>query len=195
MLHSGRFTALLDANVLYPAPLRDFLLCLAEQELYKPKWSAAIQEEWLRNLLQNRPDLKRKWLVKTSAAMNAAFPDAEVYGYEGLIAGLHLPDSNDRHVLAAAICGKADVIITCNTKDFPSAILATFDLEVQHPDEFVLNLIDLDGSGCRQALKNQVKSLKNPPMAEGEVLEKLAQSGLVKSVAFLQDLDGPVSQT
>jgi predicted nucleic acid-binding protein len=185
MLHSSRFTALLDANVLYPAPLRDFLLCLAELELYKPKWSASIQEEWIRNLLQNRPDLKREWLAKTSAAMNAAFPDAAVQGYEKLITGLSLPDRNDRHVVAAAIRGKADVIITCNTKDFPSSILRTFDLEVQHPDEFVLSLIGLDGSGCQQALENQVKSLKNPPLTKDEVLAKLEQCGLVKSVALL----------
>lgn len=186
MLHSGRFTALLDANVLYPAPLRDFLLCLAELDLYKPKWSEQIQEEWIKNLLLNRPDLKREWLEKTSAAMNVAFPDATVHGYEKLIAGFQLPDPNDRHVVAAAIRGKADVIITCNTKDFPSGVLAGFDLEVQHPDEFVLDLIDLDSLGCRLALENQVKSLKNPPMKNDEVLEKLNRCGLVRSVALLR---------
>ena len=85
MIHSARFNVILDANVLYPAPLRDFLLRLAEQELYKPKWSARIQNEWIRNLLKNRPDLQRESLIRTQKAMNLAFPDANVSGYEDLI--------------------------------------------------------------------------------------------------------------
>ena len=73
---------MLDANVLYPAPLRDYLLHLAGVELYKPKWTKAIQEEWVRNLLENRPDLKKENLVNTRDAMNAAFPDANIFNYE-----------------------------------------------------------------------------------------------------------------
>ncbi len=186
MIHSGRFTALLDANVLYPAPLRDFLLRLAEADLYKPKWSAQIQEEWKRNLLQNRKDIKLEMLEKTTAAMEAAFPDAAVMGFEDLVEGLHLPDPDDRHVVAAAIRGQADVIVTCNTKDFPAKSLAKYDLEAQHPDSFVTNLITLDAQKCRQALAAQVKSLKAPPRSKEEVLEILKQCGLVKSVALLK---------
>ncbi len=111
--------------------------------------------------------------MKTKAAMESAFPDADIKNYEDLIDGLSLPDAEDRHVLAAAIRGKADVIITCNTKDFPSKIMAKFDLEAQHPDEFILNLISLDKIKCQQALATQVKSLKNPPRSKEEVLNTL----------------------
>ncbi|MGB0930642.1 MAG: hypothetical protein ACPGVB_07695 [Chitinophagales bacterium] len=76
MIFSTRFNVVLDACVLYPAPIRDLLLNLAEQGLYSPKWSEIIQEEWLRNLLLNRPDLKRRKLSRTVRAMNNAFPDA-----------------------------------------------------------------------------------------------------------------------
>lgn len=95
MIHSSRFIAVLDANVLYPAPIWDYLLRLASLELYKPKWTDEIQGEWLKNLLINRPDLRRENLVITQDAMNSAFPDANITNYEELINGLSLPDSED----------------------------------------------------------------------------------------------------
>jgi hypothetical protein len=102
MIHSGRFTALLDANVPYPAPIRDYLLHLANLSLYKPKWTTKIQEEWIRNLLANRPDLCKEALERTKSAMDSAFPDANVEEYEDLIYAIKLPDKDDRHVAAAA---------------------------------------------------------------------------------------------
>lgn len=90
MLYSSRFSAILDACVLYPAPIRDILLCMAEQGLYRPKWSALIQKEWKRNLLKSRPDLKKIRLDRTSELMNNAFPDAEVQHFENLIQNLEL---------------------------------------------------------------------------------------------------------
>lgn len=119
MLHSGRFTAILDANVLYPAPLRDLLLSLADHEMYTPKWSSIIENEWTRNVLSNRKDLKQKQINRTANIMNTAFPDAMVVGFEPLTSSLELPDPGDNHVLAAAIRSHAEVIVTSNIKDFP----------------------------------------------------------------------------
>jgi predicted nucleic acid-binding protein len=163
MIYSPRFTALLDANVLYAMPLRDFLLRLATVDLYTPKWTDRIQEEWIHNLLLKREDLKRERLEKTRDAMNKAFPDANVVGYESLVEGLTLPDQDDRHVLAAAIRGRADVIVTFNLKHFPAEVLIAYDIE---------------------ALHNQVNSLKNPPKTTDEVLEALQKCGLNNSVAL-----------
>lgn len=112
-------TALLDANVLYPAPLRDYLLYLASLGVYLPLWTAVIQDEWIKNLIEARPDLKRAALEATQRSMDRAFPGSNITGYEFLIEGLSLPDPNDRHVLAAAIKGEAQVIVTANLKDFP----------------------------------------------------------------------------
>lgn len=186
MIHSSRFTAILDANVPYPAPLRDFLLRLAETELYKPKWTDEIQEEWIRNVLVERTDLERTKLEKTKNAMNAAFPDSNITNYEELVENLNLPDNNDRHVLVAAIRGKADVIVTFNLKDFPSDYLKFYDIEAQHPDEFILNLINLDKPKSLQSLNNQVKSLKNPPQSKEQVLQTLIKCGLKNSVRELK---------
>jgi len=182
MIHSSSFTALLDANVLYPAPLRDILLHLASVDLYKPKWTEDIQEEWIRNLLLNREDLNRENLQRTKDAMNSAFPDANIDKYEELIAGLSLPDPDDRHVLAAAVRADADVVVTFNLRDFPTDYLKSFDIEVQDPDTFVTHLIDLDRPRSLEALHNQVKSLKNPPKSFEEVLETLEKCGLPNSV-------------
>jgi predicted nucleic acid-binding protein len=186
MIHSARFTAILDANVLYPAPLRDYLLNLADLELYKPKWTAEIQEEWIRNLLINRPDLKRKTLKKACNAMDEAFPDANISNYEELIVSLSLPDEKDRHVLAAAIRGNADVIVTFNLKDFPATYLRKYDIEVQHPDKFITNLISLDKAKSLEAINIQVENLKNPPRSKEEVMQTLQKCGLQKSISLLK---------
>jgi predicted nucleic acid-binding protein len=187
MIHSSRFIALLDANVLYPAPLRDYLLRLASLELYKPKWTKDIQEEWIKNLLINRPDLRRENLEITQDTMNSAFPDANITNYEELISSFKLPDDKDRHILAAAIRGNADIIVTFNLKDFPSGYLGFYDIEVQDPDEFVSNLINLDKLNSEKALQNLKRSLRNPPKSREEVLETLAKCGLKNAVSMLNE--------
>ena len=144
MIYSSNFIAVLDACTLYPAPVRDILLSMADEGLYKPKWSADIQDEWIRNLLVNRPDLKKAQLTSTIEAMNSAFPDSNVTKYQTLISSIILPDPNDRHVVAAAIRSKADVIVTYNLKDFPSSIEDEYNIEIQHPDVFLSNVFDLN---------------------------------------------------
>lgn len=186
MIHSPRFIAVLDACVLYPVPVRDLLLSLASAELYKPRWSALIQHEWSRNLLANRSDLTAAQLQRTTAMMNAAFPDADVEGYEVFIPTLTLPDPDDRHVLAAALQSQADVIVTTNLKDFPVSHLRTFDIEVQHPDEFIGHLIDLNPAKALEAFRQQVARLKNPPIAAAQVLDNLRKSSLPLTAARLE---------
>ncbi len=164
--------------MLYPAPVRDILLCMAEEGLYRPKWSDTIQEEWKRNVLINRPDLKASQLNRTIQMMNRAFRDAEITKYHTLIDSLRLPDPDDRHVLAAAIRCNADVIVTFNLKDFPTDILREFDIEPVHPDQFILNLIDLDEERAMKAFRQQISQLANPPKSAQEVLEILHNNGL-----------------
>ena len=110
--------AFFDANVLYPAELRNFLMHLALTGIFRAQSSYNVREEWISNLLKNRPDLTRQKLERTRQLMDRAALDALVVGYEKLIPKLTLPDENDRHVLAAAIRSEARSIVTMNLKGF-----------------------------------------------------------------------------
>src|SRR5438270_9183993 len=113
----ARYSALLDACVLYPAHLRDLLLSMALTDLFRVRWTDRIHEEWIRNLVAAGHDAEK--LARTRRLMNEAVPDCLIEGYESLIETLKLPDPDDRHVLAAAITGGVDVIVTANLKHFP----------------------------------------------------------------------------
>jgi hypothetical protein len=181
------FTAFYDANVLHPAALRNLLMHLALTGLFRAKWSASVHEEWMSSVLASRPDLTRSQLERTRALMDQHAADALVIGYEDLIPGLDLPDPNDRHVLAAAIRGRADVIVTLNLRDFPTAVTGRFGIEAQHPDEFVLHLLDLDPGAVVHAAETHRQSLRNPPKTVEEYLETLERQGLTQTVSALRE--------
>jgi len=181
------FTAFYDANVLYPAELRNLLMHLALTGLFRAKWSADVHEEWITSLLNNRPDLDRAKLERTRALMDRHAEDALVTGYQDLIPGLHLPDPDDRHVLAAAIRGRADVIVTMNLRDFPQELIAPFGIEAQHPDHFILHLLDLDPAAVVAAAETHRQSLKNPQRTRTEYLETLHRQCLTKTVSVLRE--------
>lgn len=186
MKHSP-YPVILDACVLYPARLRDMLMHLGIAGLYQPKWSESIHEEWCRNLLKNRPDIEPCTLRHTVALMNKAMPDANVHGFEYLISGLELPDPNDRHVLAAAIRAKAEIIVTLNHKDFPRHVLNAFDIETLHPDDFIFDLFDLNHALALEAVRRQRQSLRHPPLTVEEFLEMLLKQGLPMTAKALEN--------
>jgi hypothetical protein len=185
------FTVIYDACVLYPAPLRDLLIRLASKGLVRARWTDRILDESFRNILANRPDLVPGSLDRTRRLMNRALRDVLVFGYEGLIEGLNLPDPDDRHVLAAAIRAGAQVIVTMNLDDFPESALAPFSVEALHPDEFVIHQIDLAPGLVCSVIAEQAAALKNPQRTMGEVLDSLRGCGLIRSVARLRELFGP----
>jgi hypothetical protein len=182
-------TAILDACVLYPAPLRDLLMHLALADLYRAKWTEAIHEEWIRSVSDNRPDLTREQLERTRRLMDSHVRDCIVADYEDIIPTLALPDSDDRHVLAAAIRSGADIIVTFNLNDFPPDILKKWGIEAQHPDDFINHLLDLAPHVVCAAAKRQRESLKNPPMPVDDFLAALERQGLAKSVAELRSFE------
>ena len=173
-------------NVIYPAGLRDLLLRLADRYLFSPLWSADIHAEWTSNLLADRPDIDQNVLDRTRAVMDRHFPDALVTGYEVLAAGLDLPDADDRHVLAAAIHGHADVIVTANLRDFPSSRLAPYALVAQHPDAFVADLIQLDPESVLAAVRGHRAALRNPPRSVSQYLSALERLGLSTTSSLLR---------
>lgn len=185
---ASNFTVVYDACVLYPAPLRDLLMQLALSDLFKARWTEQIHDEWIRNVIKNRPDLTLEQLIRTKQLMDRNVRDCLVTNYEYLTPQLQLPDWGDRHVLAAAIAGGAEAIVTFNLSDFPQSILEQYNIIAQHPDEFISDLLDLKPSKVIAAARTCQQRLKNPPKSFEEYLEILLKQGLSVSVSIFQEL-------
>lgn len=184
-MNNQKQIVVLDACVIYPAPIRDFLLHLAIENLFEPHWSNKIQDEWIRNLLIKRPDLTETALRKTVNAMNLAFPEANVITSIALEKKLVLPDENDRHVLATAIKAKANYILTFNLKDFPNNYLSKFKVMAISPDDFICDIYHNNPDSVKIAFKNQVINLRNPPIKETDLLAIFIKVGLPKIASKL----------
>lgn len=179
------YPVVLDACVLYPSFLRDLLIRLGLTGLYQPKWSATIEDEWQRNLLANRTDLTPEQIQRTAALMNTAVPDAMITGFESLINSVDLPDVDDRHVVAASVRSNSEIIVTFNLKDFPAPALNAFGIEALHPDDFVMDLFDLNRALVLSAVTTQRSNLRRPPMSVDEYLEALLRQGMAQTVKEL----------
>lgn len=160
------FVVVYDACVLYPAPLRDLLLEIAISGLVSAKWTDAIHEEWIRNLLAKRPDLEGK-LERTRVLMDKAVPDALVQDFESFATGQLLPDKDDQHVLATARKCGAQSIVTFNIKDFPARILAQYHIEAIHPDKFIEGQMGIDLKKVIACVK-RIRARLNKPAISAE---------------------------
>jgi predicted nucleic acid-binding protein len=182
------FSVVYDACVLYPSSLRDLLIRVARAGIVQARWSDQILDEVFRSIQANRSDLDPVALSRTRELMNQALPGARVKGHEMLISGLSLPDADDRHVLAAAIRAGAQAIVTFNLKDFPETALAPFDIEPKHPDDFLLNCIDISSSMVMQVITEQAGDYNKPAVSVPELFAALRGQGLVQSIAKLDAL-------
>ncbi|MET7874106.1 PIN domain-containing protein [Streptomyces cyaneofuscatus] len=163
----------LDTCVLYPNYLRDTLLRLAEAELYEPLWSADILDELARNVAERIGSLKAKGLVD---AMAGAFPESLVTGYAALLSAM-TNDPKDRHVLAAAVGGDAHAVVTLNLKDFPAAAAEPYGIEVLHPDDFLLDMLDLAPVEMKAVLRTQLSSYRREPRDLHGLLDRIGVGG------------------
>lgn len=184
----GRYTAVLDACVLHPVFVRGALLWFAAERLYRPLWSADILDEWQRSLVRKFPDAPAERFAAQRALIESEFEDAMVSGYGGIAPGLDLPDPDDRHVLAAAIIGRADAIITANLKDFPQAQTLPFNVEVIHPDDFLVNAIDLETGRALSALRRHREALSTSAPSPTEYLDRFERCGLIQTRQRLQSV-------
>jgi len=156
--------AVVDACVLYSAFLRDLMMRLTARFAFQPVWSEEIHDEWIRNLLENRPDLTRDQLAHTQSLMDRHGRDCLAPDFHHLIETLTLPDPNDRHVFAAAITSRSSIIVTYNLADFPPRMLAPYEIEAQHPDVFLSALFQNSPEQFREAVHDLLAALKNPPV-------------------------------
>lgn len=180
------FTALFDACVLYPAPLRDLLLQLATTKLFRARWIDRIHDEWIKAASAIHPEVEPAKWARLRSLMDAHTEDCLVREFEPLIDAITLPDAEDRHVVSAAVKCRADVVVTFNLKDFPACTLRRYDLEAQHPDVFVKHLIDLQSGAVVSAVRTVRSRLRNPAMTADEYLLTLERQRLVATVADLR---------
>nr|WP_210240351.1 PIN domain-containing protein [Amaricoccus solimangrovi] len=151
---------------------------LAQTKLFRARWSDLVHDEWIENLLANRPDLAREQLARTRSLMNAAVPDCLVEGFEALVGGIVLPDEDDRHVVAAAIMTRANVIVTFNEADFPREALEVFRLHTRHPDDFLMDLFSLAPREFTAAVIADFTHYRAPPLSFSDYLAALAKAGV-----------------
>jgi hypothetical protein len=179
MAGHARYTALLDACILYPLAMTDALMSLATAGFFAAKWTGRIEEEWIRSLEKQRPELVGKLGVRRDS-MRDAIPDWEVpeTAWSAITGGIELPDPNDVHVLAAAIAGHADCIVTSNLKDFPTSILMEFGIEAVDPDTFIINQWDLDPVNAIAAFKRMRARRQKPQSSPEDFAFGLEQGGL-----------------
>lgn len=187
MAGHARYTAVLDAYVLYPVSVADALISLAVAGLFAAKWTRVIEDEWMRSLERSRPQLQGR-LGPRRDDMRAAVPDWEVpaRAWRAIVEGLLLPDANDTHVLAAAVAGHADCIVTTNLRHFPAGALQPYGIEAIHPDDFLVAQLDLDEFTALAAFRDMRSRKKNPPHDPEEFAQALERNGLVATASRLR---------
>jgi predicted nucleic acid-binding protein len=163
---------LLDANVLAPSVLRETLLGAAAAGGFTPLWSARILEEWAR-AARRMPEGAEAVARAAIAALRARWPEAEVAADPSLEARLALPDPHDVHVLAAAMTGRAAILLTCNRRDFPPRTLARHGLLVRDPDGFLLELHHERGlQAVAEAVRERAEAISGRPQALRPMLKR-----------------------
>ncbi len=183
---------LCDANVLYSILMTDLILSLGEAGLFRPRWTIEIHEDWIRNVLENQTERTREELERRRAFMDQAIDHDLVEGYDRYIANLHLPDPGDRHVLAAAIEGGAEIVLTYNLRDFPAAVLSNSGITALHPDEFLCQQIAAEPALVMEVIEQMRVKRKRPEISQEQFLNKLARLDIPKFVRTLREVFLPI---
>jgi predicted nucleic acid-binding protein len=165
------FRVLLDACVLVPYELSNVILTLAEQGLFTPLWSQQILDETER-ALTTKLGIALDKARKRIAAMTTTFPDAMVDNYADLIKVMRC-HKKDRHVLAAAVRGNAQTLVTANLDDFPGEAADPYDVEIVHPDRFLSDQLDLDPDLTIHGLDSVAAGYNSPSMTVLELMRRL----------------------
>jgi hypothetical protein len=186
MAGHSRYTAFLDANVLYSVAICDALMEVAATGIYAAKWSKAVDNEWIRNLAKNTNRPESDFYVRRDC-MHETCPDWEISEeqWRAIEPCADSPES-DRHVLAAAIAGHVDAIVTKNVKDFPAATLNPLHITVLHPDEFLLQQLELEPLVVLPAFKTMRARLKNPSYTPTHFVHTMERNGLIQTASFLE---------
>ena len=166
-------SVLIDACVLVPISLCDVLLELADAEFFKPLWSEMILAE-VKNALVNDIGLPEERARVRIQEMRTAFPEGMIVNFEDAIP-LMKNHPKDRHVLAAAVKGGCDCILTENLGDFPSDVLTQYGVAAISPDDFLVSLLEEDSDEVWEVINNKCKSYRNPPRTMKQFCQQLGK--------------------
>ncbi|MBW3090207.1 PIN domain-containing protein [Bifidobacterium miconisargentati] len=152
----------LDANIFLHTWLTDVLLTFADHHLFDPEYSDDVLEEARRAFVDvlNKDPI---WVDRYLSAIRNIKPYYLVSSIPELTGDVVLPDDGDRHVVAAAYNGNADMIITFNLKDFPANQLAKIGLSARHPDMFLTSVAEAYPERAIKAMLELVASKRHPP--------------------------------
>ena len=172
---------LIDACVLYPTVMREVVLGVAATGAFEPLWSARILEEWRRAAERLGPG---QGVVAAGeiAALRARWSRAEVPVPEGAEDALHLPDPDDRHVLAAAVAGGADALMTLNLADFPTRTLAAHGIVRRDPDGMLAEMAGPEVAAVVEAVRSEAERLSGAPWERRPLLKKARLPRLAKAL-------------
>ena len=164
----------LDANVLFSPTLTDTLLTMADHGLYKPTWSEEVLDEVREAIREKRPDAPQEPIDRRFQAMRDAFPEATVSSYKSMEETLQYMerDTDDKHVLAAAIKGDAKTIVTDNAQDFPEEATKPYGIEVQTADQYLETMLQRHPKEMMAVLEDQSTKRTKPARSVQELLSE-----------------------
>jgi predicted nucleic acid-binding protein len=176
--------AVLDACVLYPTVLRELLQGAGAAGLYEPVFSERILREWVLATAKLGPEAPALAAAE-AASFRAAFPRGLVREHQEIEARLLLPDPDDRHVLATAIAGGADAVVTFNAEDFPGHVLAGEGIRRRDPDGFLWELHSRHPevmAGIVEAVRAKAETIAGQPVALKALLKRARLFRLAKAL-------------
>jgi predicted nucleic acid-binding protein len=184
----------IDANVFFGARLRSLVLYLAHPKMFRARWSDRVHEEWMRNVSTKR-NIPMSRLEPTRNMMDRAVLDCLVTGYEDLENTLSLPDPDDRHILAAAVKTRADIILTFNAGDFPKNVVRALGIEICHPDAFLQNLFEISQDLFIQSVREDFRHYTSPALAFADYVEDLRKAGVPQTARLIETLKVRIDTT
>jgi predicted nucleic acid-binding protein len=189
-VRADRFTAVLDTNVLVGALARNMILSLAEAGLFRPRWSdVTIDQEFERAFVRVVGAGNEALAAKQRGRIVLAFPEGRIVTDPTLVAGLTLPDLDDKHVLAAAIQTKAAVIVTDNLKHFPAENLVPHEIEALSTDDFIADAVDMAGPEAIAALRRMRERFNDPAIDPKQLILRVERIGLVQTATLLEEFE------
>lgn len=153
------------------------MLSLAQTGLFRARWSEHVHTEWMNAVVKRRQDLTLDDLNPTRRAMDRSVLDCLVTGYESFIETFDLPDPEDRHILAAAMVARANVIVTFNQQDFPEKVLSPLGIHTRHPDDFILDVEGIDSGAFVSAMRWDLNHYRKPPISFEDYVQQLRDAG------------------